>query len=284
MRIGEALDRTDLRHPPFLVPYLLVDRGRRRELAATVTALRDGGATAIELGFPFSDPIADGPVLEAASGRALRAGTDWSDLLGSLRAASPILPTAVMTYANPVWRHGFAPALAGLRDAGASGLIVPDLSYEESAPWRAATRRAGLDLILLAAPGASPDRVERIARHSRGFLYLVSRYGTTGGGATQAAQELAPLIAAAHRAAPGLAVLVGFGVRNRKSRDAALESGADGVIVGTALEERLARGMSPRSVRQWTARLSGRANVPAPDGVGYGREHDRSDTPKAGPH
>ncbi|MGA8663627.1 MAG: tryptophan synthase subunit alpha [Thermoplasmata archaeon] len=264
MRLGEALGRS--RSPrAYLVPYLLVDRGRRDDLLVTVTALRDGGATALELGFPFSDPIADGPVLEAACGRALRAGTDWDDLVRSVRTAARILPTAVMTYANPVWRHGLAPALSQLRAAGATGLVVPDLSYEESGPWRAAARSCGLDLVLFAAPGSSPDRVERIARHARGFLYLVSRYGTTGGGASRSARELAPLVRAAHRAAPDLAVLVGFGVRDRRTRDLALESGADGVIVGTALEEQLARGRGSRSVRDWMVGISGASDLVLPE-------------------
>ena len=174
----------------------------------------------------------------------------------ALRIASPILPTAVMTYANPVWRRGLERSLLALRAAGASGLIVPDLSWEESAPWRRAARRAGVDLVLMAAPGISPERVGRIARHARGFLYLVSRYGTTGSGAAQTARELRPLVRAAHRAAPGLAVLVGFGVRDRRTRDAALASGADGVIVGTALEERLAAGASPAALTRWLSALA----------------------------
>lgn len=255
MRLGDALPRT-ADAGPYLVPYLLVDRGRSRRLGATVAALREGGAAAVELGFPFSDPIADGPVLEAASGRALRGGTTWDDLLRALRVASPLLPAAVMTYANPVWRRGLDRALPELKAAGASGLIVPDLSWEETGPWRRAARRAGIDLVLFAAPGTSLERVGRIARQARGFLYLVSRYGTTGRGVAQSARELRPLVDAAHRAAPRLAVLVGFGVRDRTTREAALASGADGVIVGTALEQRLAAGASPAALTRWIATLA----------------------------
>jgi tryptophan synthase alpha chain len=255
VRVREALRRNG-GGPPFLVPYLMVDRGRARRLPSTVAALKAGGAAAVELGFPFSDPIADGPVLEAASGRALRAGTTWADLVAGVRAASRTLPTAVMTYANPVWRHGLAPALRELGDAGASGLIVPDLSWEESGPWRSAARRAGLDLVLFAAPGLGLDRVTRIAAHARGFLYLVARYGTTGRGAAGSGSDLRPIVRAAHRAAPHLAVLVGFGVRDRATRDAALQSGADGVVVGTALEERLAGGSSPAAIARWISTLA----------------------------
>src|SRR5208282_2050169 len=99
VRLGEAL-RRDRADGPLLVPYVLVDRRRKAQLRPLVEALRDGGANALELGFPFSDPIADGPVLEAASGRAIAAGTTWRDLLDAVRVSSHILPTAVMTYAN----------------------------------------------------------------------------------------------------------------------------------------------------------------------------------------
>jgi len=141
-----------------------------------------------------------------------------------------------------------------LAGAGASALIVPDLSLEESEPWRRSARTAGVDLVLMAAPGATADRVERIARRSRGFLYLVSRYGTTGAG--RPAHGLRSLVESAHRAAPRLPVLVGFGVRDRATADAARSTGADGVIVGSALEERLARRDSRVSLERWLASLT----------------------------
>jgi len=265
VRLGEAL-RRDRADGPLLVPYVLVDRRRKAQLRPLVEALRDGGANALELGFPFSDPIADGPVLEAASGRAIAAGTTWRDLLDAVRVSSHILPTAVMTYANPVWSHGLAGAVADLHRAGASGLIIPDLSLEESAPWRRATRAAGLDLVLLAAPGVDRARVRRIARESRGFLYLVSRYGTTGSGRAQGAVELGRLVRAAREGNPALPVLVGFGVRDRSTAEAARTTGADGVIVGTALEEKIANGTSRARISHWVRTLSGRPTLPgSPD-------------------
>jgi tryptophan synthase alpha chain len=240
-----------------VVPYVLVDRRRTDRLASLAHALRDGGANALELGFPFSDPIADGPVLEAASGRSIAAGTTWKDLLESVRRTSPVLPTAVMTYANPVWNRGLARALSDLSGAGAVGLIVPDLPLEESEPWRRAARAAEVDLVLLAAPGVELDRVRRIAQHSRGFLYLVSRYGTTGAGGLQGVEELSSIVRAAHAANSALPVLVGFGVRDRSSADAARSTGADGVIVGTALEEKIAGGTSHVSITQWLRSVAG---------------------------
>lgn len=238
------------------MPYLLVDRRRSRSLKRTATALRDGGARAVELGFPFSDPIADGPVLETAHDRALRAGTSWADLLSACRTVSPILPTAVMTYGNPLWHRGLSTALRELAHAGATGLIVPDLPLEESPAFRAASRAAGLSLVLLAAPGVTRARLERIAQSSQGFLYLVSRYGTTGSQGGAASVDLRPLVSAAHRAAPELPVLLGFGVRDRASAAAAMATGADGIIVGSALEARIARGDSPEALTDWVRSLS----------------------------
>ncbi len=259
MRLGEALAAAR-RDGPLLVPYVLVDRRRAHRWTALARALREGGAAAVELGFPFSDPIADGPVLEAAGGRALADGTRWSDLERAARAVAPILPTAVMTYANPVWHRGLAPALVRLRSCGVSGLIVPDLSYEESAPWSRAAGVAGIDLVLLAAPGLASSRVGRIARRSRGFLYLVSRYGTTGVGPDRASDDLGRLVRAAHAAQPRLPVLVGFGVHDAESADRARATGADGVVVGTALEQRIARGDGERSIARWLRTLNGRAS------------------------
>ncbi len=222
-----------------------------RRLGAIVKAFRNGGASALELGFPFSDPIADGPVLEAAHARALRHGTTWSDLKEACREASRELPVAVMTYANPLWHRGLSSASRDLASAGASGLIVPDLSLEESGPFSRAARAAGLSLVLLAAPGVSSNRLRIIASRSRGFLYLVSRYGTTGRTSGRADIDLAPLVRASHETKPRLPVLVGFGVRDRWTATRALASGADGVIVGSAVEEHLAPASRPGSIERW---------------------------------
>lgn len=256
MNLAEALLSARREGRRIVVPYLMVDRERRRSVRATVKALRDAGATAVELGFPFSDPIADGPVLEAAAVRSLGHGTTWNDLLTTLRTASESLPTAVMTYANPVLRRGLAQAASELSAAGASGLIVPDLSFEESAPFRQAMRPHGLSLVLLAAPGVSSERLQRIARASRGFLYLVSRYGTTGVSARGTSVDLTPLVTAAHRVAPDLPVLIGFGVRDAASAHRAMATGADGVVIGSALEERIERARRPADLARWLATIA----------------------------
>ncbi len=231
-----------------LVAYYMVDRARIGRYVPLARAARRVGATHLELGFPFSDPIADGPILQEAADRALRHGTHWADLLSAIRETRSILPTIVMSYANPLWTRGLERSLADLRDAGASGLIVPDLSLEEAGPWRLAADRARLDLVLLASPGSRLARIRALARASRGFLYLVSRYGTTGGGAISRPSDLAPLVRTAHAAAPGLPVYIGFGIRDRASAASALASGADGVIVASALEHALARAPSTATI------------------------------------
>ena len=251
MRLDSALRSARSAGRPIVVPYLMVDRRRAGRLAPTVTALRDAGATALELGFPFSDPIADGPLLESAHERSLRDGTGWRDLLRALRVTAPILPTAVMIYANPLVHRGLDRSVQELADAGATGLIVPDLALEESGSFRRAARHARVSLVLLAAPGETRERLGTVARRSRGFLYLVSHYGTTGGVARGSTVDLRPLVQTVHRRAPALPVLVGFGVRDRESARRARAAGADGVVVGSALEEQLRRDPAPGAVARF---------------------------------
>lgn len=245
--LTRALARSRSNGQGLLVPYLMVDHHRSKTLEELVRSIRNAGADALELGFPFSDPIADGPQLQAVSERALRHGTHWSDLLEFLETASPILPCAVMTYANPVYRRGVGEATRELARSGASGLILPDVSWDESHEWRAACASAHLDLIQMATPGTSPERLSTLGRSSRGFLYLVARLGTTGASGFRAMSELRSLVEASHQVRPDLPVLIGFGIRSPTDARRARSTGADGVIVGSAFEAAL--GESPTALR-----------------------------------
>ena len=244
-----------------LLAYLMVDAARSRALPGLARACREAGVTALELGFPFSDPIADGPVLQAAASRALEHGTTWADLLEAVRTTSRMLPVAVMTYANPVLHHGLDAACHAIRTAGGSGLIVPDLSFEESGPWRTATQRAGVALVQMGSPATSVDRMKALARSSSGFLYLVSRFGITGRGHRSGESVLRSLVDAAHGARPNLPVLVGFGIRTPADLDSLAQTGADGFIIGSAVEEVLSRSADPVRLRRFLEPLARRARL-----------------------
>ncbi len=252
--VAEAFRAARDARRPIVMPYWLIDRARHRELPAVATALVRAGATAIELGLPFSDPIADGPVLEAAAGRAREHGTRFADLLDAARTVRSVLPVALLTYANPLWVRGLARSFRELRAAGVSAVIVADLSLEESRTWRRAADHQGLDLVLLAAPQRGTERIRRIARATRGFLYLVSRYGTTGASARGAEVDLRRLVRAARAAAATIPIAVGFGVRDAASSRRAIATGADGVIVGTILEEIAERHPHPAAAMGATLR------------------------------
>lgn len=202
------------------------------------TALARAGADVLELGVPFSDPIADGPTNQQAAERALRAGTTLDDVLaaaGSIRTASDI-PLVLFTYANPVLRRGIDRFATDAAGAGIDGVLFTDVPVEELGPFRRPLRRAGLDPVLLVTPTSPEARVRTAARSGAGFLYLVSRTGVTG-----ARAELDPELAATVRRVrevSKLPVAVGFGISTAEqvAKVAAL---ADGVVVGSAIVDQI---------------------------------------------
>ena len=212
-----------------LVCYVMGGDG---DTAALLQAVDEAGADVIELGLPFSDPIADGPVLQAAATRALAAGATVRGLLamaGKLRLRAPMV---AMGYMNPVESMGARPFARALREAGLCGAIIPDLPLEEAAPLRDALAAEGLDLVPLVAPTTPLERAAAIARTARGFVYSVSVTGVTGAQAAlpeDLERRLADL-----RAVSAAPVAVGFGI-SRPEQAAALKGKADGVVVGTAL-------------------------------------------------
>lgn len=198
-----------------------------------VLAMEEAGAGIIELGIPFSDPIAEGPVIQEANIRALAAGASVEKIFGlveRLRGKTQI-PLVFLTYFNPVFRFGCAAFCARCARAGIDGIIVPDLPFEESGELRAAAEEHGIALISLIAP-TSEDRVAAIAAASRGFLYIVSSLGVTGIRG-EIKTDIKSIVAAAkrHTATP---CAVGFGI-NTPEQAAALARDADGVIVGSAI-------------------------------------------------
>ena len=216
-----------------LMPYLM---GGFPDLEASVAighACADAGAALIELGVPFSDPLADGPVIHAAGAAALRAGATLGGVLEVAGRLAQQVPVVVMCYANPIFARGLERFADQLLDARASGLIVPDLPLEEAETVLGVCDERGLALVPLIAPTTPEARLERIGRHARGFVYAVSLRGTTGERASVDGGLRTLLTrAAAHTELP---VAVGFGISTPDHARRAVEAGADGVIIGSRL-------------------------------------------------
>jgi tryptophan synthase alpha chain len=207
--------------------------------AGLLRALQDAGADAIEVGIPFSDPVMDGGVVQEASRRSLEAGTRPLDVLATIREAGLSIPVAVMTYVNPMFRRGLESFLDDARDAGAAGIIVPDMPVDEAGELEAAAAARGIDAVLLAAPGTTPERLTLIAARARGFVYCVATYGVTG--ARDTLGSAAGSVVAALRPLTDLPLLLGVGIGTPAQATEACGF-ADGVIVGSALMARMVQG------------------------------------------
>ena len=212
-------------------------------LAATeqfVLALANAGADVIELGVPFSDPVADGPVIQRASERALQAGTTLAGVLAlvkSLRAKTDV-PLVLFSYYNPVLQMGLEKFGDAAKVAGADGVLITDVTPEEGVEYREAMNSRGLDTIFLAAPTSTDERLALIAKSSSGFLYLISRTGVTGA-KDQLAEEL-PSLARRVRRVTELPIAVGFGI-SLPGHVSVLGGLADAAVVGSALVEEIER-------------------------------------------
>jgi tryptophan synthase alpha chain len=196
--------------------------------------LEEGGADVLELGVPFSDPLADGPVIQRASERALQRGTTLVRVLDAVRRIreKSSLPLLLFTYVNPVLRFGLKEAAAAARDAGVDGVLLTDVPPEEASAWIEIARAADLDTVFLAAPTSPEPRLRRVADASRGFVYAVSRTGVTGEKDALSA-DAGPLVGRL-RALTSEPVALGFGI-STPEQVAAAASVADGVVVGSAL-------------------------------------------------
>lgn len=226
-----------------LMPYLMGGFPSVQESARIALACADAGADVIELGVPYSDPLADGPVIHEAATKALAAGASLSGVLEVARIASQRVPVVLMCYANMVFAPGVEAFVERLARAGASGLIVPDLPLEESAPVRAACQEQGLALVPLVAPTTSPERMQAIGALASGFLYIVSVVGTTGE-RVALSEHFGELVAAAKQST-AVPVAIGFGIATPEQALQAAQAGADGVIVGTRLVRAAAEAQEP---------------------------------------
>lgn len=236
-----------------LIAYITAGDPTPERTPELVAALERGGADLIELGVPFSDPIADGPVIQRGAERALKAGTTVKKVLNiarQIREKSQI-PLLLFTYLNPVMRYGLDALARDAKAAGIDGCLLTDVSVEEADPYVKTMRAAGLDTVLLAAPTSTPARLKLVAGYSSGFIYLVSRTGVTGEQASLS-NAVAPLVKQM-RAVTKLPLAVGFGISTpEQAREVAQI--ADGVVVGSAFVRLIEQGGDleafARSLRQ----------------------------------
>ncbi|HUJ85507.1 MAG TPA: tryptophan synthase subunit alpha [Burkholderiales bacterium] len=218
-----------------LIPYITAGDPAPSLTLPLMRALVEAGADILELGVPFSDPMADGPVIQRSSERALANGVGLADVIGMVRAfreRDPDTPVVLMGYANPVEAMGCEKFLAAAADAGVDGVIVVDYPPEEAGPFAALAKSSGIDPIFLLAPTSTPSRIQEVARAGAGYLYYVSLKGVTGAASldlTDVANRI-PLL----RAATQLPIGVGFGIRDAQSARRVAEI-ADAVVIGSRI-------------------------------------------------
>lgn len=225
-----------------LIPFITAGDPDLATTAAALQTLDRNGADIIELGVPYSDPLADGPVIQAAATRALERGTNLDRVLEMLQATTPSLrsPIVLLIYYNLILHRGIDNFLQQAAAAGVAGLVVPDLPLEEAPGLLEPASKMGIDLILLIAPTSSTERIEAIARSSQGFIYLVSVTGVTGI-RTEVETRVSDLLQEI-RGATDKPIAVGFGISQASHARQVKEWGADAAIVGSAFVKRLAEG------------------------------------------
>lgn len=242
------------------VPFLMAGDPDLPTTTELIIALADSGATAIEVGVPFSDPIADGPVIQRAAQRALAQGVNLESVLRACAAAHrrTNVPLVLFSYANPLMRYGVDRLAEQAGDAGIAGVLITDMPVEHSQPLAQPLLHSGVDLIQLAAPTSTDERLQRIAAAATGFIYAVSRTGITG---TQAClSDDAALLVGRLRRFTDLPVLLGFGISSAEQFRQACAV-ADGAVIGSALVDLIAQhGNTPgltsavrRQVSAWTS-------------------------------
>ncbi len=233
-----------------LIPYVVVGQPDLETTPTIVSALIGAGADVVELGVPFSDPIADGPIIQRATHHALLRGTTPRDCLNvaaQIRRVHPNTPLLFMGYYNPILRVGLATYCRACAQAGIDGLIVPDLPLEESAELHGACRDQGLDLIPLIAPTSDDERIAALAHQASGFIYCVSVVGITG--ARRSLSSEVQVLAARIRKHTDLPIAVRFGISLAEHVRQVAEF-ADGAVVGSALVDVIARAERGREAEQ----------------------------------
>jgi len=241
-----------------LIAYIPAGFPSQEGCKKVIQAFVDGGVDAIEIGFPYSDPVMDGPTIQAAADQALSQGTGAKEVFEALKYATDLgVPAVVMTYWNPIEKYGVEKFAQAITDNGGSGVITPDLTIEESAAWASAVEQSEINSIYVVAPSTNDARLERVTSHCSGFVYAASLMGVTG--TRTSVSSGAPDLVARIRKSTDTAVAVGLGVSTREQAKG-VAAYADGVIVGSAFINKLLESPDEESglaqVRQLAQELS----------------------------
>ncbi|MBF0697759.1 tryptophan synthase subunit alpha [Actinomyces bowdenii] len=235
-RYPQMFRSLDERREGAFVPFVMVGDPTASASEAIIEALIEGGADALELGVPFSDPVADGPTIQRAHIRALEAGVDFDaclEVVGRVRSRHPELPIGMLIYGNVPFALGLEAFYARCVAVGIDSVLLPDVPVRESAPFSAAAADAGVDAVYIAPPSAADHTLDAVAGASRGYIYAVSRVGVTG---TEHASSTVGLAQAVERlrGAGAAPVMLGFGISRPEQVAEAIAAGADGAISGSA--------------------------------------------------
>ncbi|XP_047159200.1 tryptophan synthase alpha chain-like isoform X2 [Vigna umbellata] len=244
--LSETFTRLKKEGKVAFIPYITAGDPDLSTTAEALKVLDSCGSDIIELGVPYSDPLADGPVIQAAATRSLAKGTNFNAIISMLKEVVPELscPIALFTYYNPILKRGTEKFMSILRETGVHGLVVPDVPLEETETLRVEAKKNGIELVLLTTPTTPKDRMKVIVDAAEGFVYLVSSVGVTGarssvsGNVQSLLQEI--------KEATTKPVAVGFGISKPEHVKQVAGWGADGVIVGSAMVKVLGEAKSPQ--------------------------------------
>jgi tryptophan synthase alpha chain len=273
-RIDAAFRKLRAAHRAALIPFVTAGDPSPAGTVALMHGLVAGGADVIELGVPFSDPMADGPVIQRSSERALKHGVGLRDVLGyvsEFRKTDAATPVVLMGYANPIERMGLADFVSRAKQAGVDGVLIVDYPPEESAPWLAALEGSGIDPIFLLSPTSSDERIAMVSRVAKGYIYYVSLKGVTGAANIDTGDVEAMIKRI--RARTQVPVGVGFGIRDPETarRVGAI---ADAVVIGSRIVQALADvapERAPEEARRLIAEFAAALKASLPLGGGPGR-------------
>lgn len=243
MRYKNLFSSLESRREGAFIPFAVLGDPDKATSLAALEALIDGGADALELGFPFSDPIADGAAIQEADNRALAAGTridDCFEIIAKIREKHPALPMGLLVYANLIVRRGAEKFFRDALAAGADSLLIADVPVEMSAPFREISAKTGLPLVFIAPPDADDETLEAVAKFGNGYTYLLSRAGVTG---TESRAGIPKNAAAKLKRLGAPPPVLGFGISVPEQVRAAVDAGAAGAISGSAVVKIIAKNL-----------------------------------------